>query len=227
MTTQTIRRFRDFASLPFEAFIVIFTLLPILVLGYFYSALPERIPEYLTLRGAVAVWGQKGIASVFRLPLMALDLQIICLLSKYGIWQSHRAPAMEIGESLKANFNLLDWFRTFIAIKLAASSLEVVFYSVERFQFLTTFTRTTSWVASALGIVGAAFLGYRLVMLNRKFPSKPAGSQSHGGIFYYNSQDPSWFTDKYLPNFGNKWVYVFLACLLSLPLLMFWPLLIR
>jgi uncharacterized membrane protein len=47
----------------------------------------------------------------------------------------------------------------------------------------------------------------------------------HGGIFYFNPADPSWFTDKYLPNFGNQWVYVFLACLFFLPLLMLWPML--
>jgi uncharacterized membrane protein len=53
------------------------------------------------------------------------------------------------------------------------------------------------------------------------------GSHLHGGIFYYNPKDPRWFTEKYLLNFGNKWVYIFLACLLSLPLLMFWPVLAR
>ena len=46
-----------------------------------------------------------------------------------------------------------------------------------------------------------------------------------GGIFYYNSADPSLFADKYLFNFANKWLYVFLVCLLCLPLLMFLPML--
>ena len=125
----------------------------------------------------------------------------------------------------------MDWFRAFIAIKLAASSLETIFFSVERFHFLTTATRITSWAASILGIAGAVFYGYRLLRLSPKLkayasvPRTIDRSHLHAGIFYYNPADPSWFTDKYLPNFGNKWLYVFLACLLGLPLLMFWPML--
>jgi len=129
--------------------------------------------------------------------------------------------------------SLSDWFRAFIAIKLGASSLEVIFFSIERFHFLTTATRIISWAASILGIVGAGFYGYRLLVMNRKLkevgmaqvPRQIDRSHLHGGIFYYNPADPSWFTDKGLPNFGNKWVYVFLACLFCLPLLMFWPML--
>jgi uncharacterized membrane protein len=85
-----------------------------------------------------------------------------------------------------------------------------------------------------LGIASLAFYGGRLLNLNRKMkegrksvnvPRQVDHAHLHGGIFYYNPADPSWFTDKSLPNFGNKWVYLFLLCLLCLPLLMFWPLL--
>ena len=233
---------RDYTNLPFEVFIAAFTLLPILVLIYFYPALPERVPEYLNLHGEVEVWGRKGFASVFRLPLMAIDLQMLCLLMKYGLWKDKLVqPAEDTKElatykeeSFKLSLRLGNWFRAFIAIKLGASSLEVIFFSIEKFHFLTTATRVTSWAASILGIAGAFFYSYRLLIVNRK--QKEAGgyarvprptdrSHLHGGIFYYNRADPSWFTDKYLPNFGNRWVYVFFACLFCLPLLMFWPLL--
>jgi uncharacterized membrane protein len=240
-TPPPLRRFRDYTNLPFEVFIAICTVLPIVVLIYFYPLLPERVPEYLNLHGDVEVWGHKGFASVFRLPLMAIDLQVLCLLTKYGVWQGRPVPPVEaVGnsaihreDSFKTSLNLLDSFRFFIAIKLAASSLENVFYSFERFHSLTTATRITSWVASILGIGGVVFYSYRLLTLSRKLkkqsdyakgPLKTSRSQSQG-IFYYNREDPSWFTDKHLPNFGNKWVYIFLACLLCLPLLMFWPLL--
>jgi uncharacterized membrane protein len=236
-------RFRDYTSLFFEGFIATFTVLPILVLIYFYSMLPERVPEYLNLRGEVEVWGPKNVASVFRLSLMAIDLQVLCLLTKYGAWQgSLKAVAKEDSlqlaifrtESLKLTISLFDWFRAFIAIKLGASSLEVVFFSIERLHFLTTTTRVISWAASILGVIGAVFYSYRWLKLNRKLEAagaqprvRPQADRSHlhCGIFYYNTADPSWFTDKYLPNFGNKWVYVFLACLFCLPLLMFWPML--
>jgi uncharacterized membrane protein len=130
--------------------------------------------------------------------------------------------------------SLADWLRAFIAIKLGASSLEVVFYSIERFHSLTTMTRIISWAASILGIAGAAFYGYRLLTVNRKLKEKGGSlriprqvDRSHlrGGIFYYNPDDPSWFSEKYLPNFANKWVYLFLVCLLCLPVFMFLPIL--
>lgn len=235
-------RFRDYTGLPFEVFIATFTVLPILVLIYFYPMLPARVPEYLNLSGEVEVWGRKGFASVFRLPLMAIDLQMLCLLMKYGLWKGKAVlPDEDTKElaiykeaSFQLSMSLGDWFRAFIAIKLGASSLEVIFFSIERFQFLTSATRVTSWAASILGIVGAVFYSYRLLMVSRKLKQAGAGakvprqtdrSHLHGSIFYYNPADPSWFTDKYLPNFGNRWVYVFLACLFCLPWLMFWPLL--
>jgi uncharacterized membrane protein len=234
-------RFRDHTNLPLEVLIAALTVLPILALIYFYPTLPDRVAEYLNLHGEAETWGRKGFASVFRLPLMAIDMQVLCLLTKYGVWQSNTAQpenseerARYKRESLKVSLSLLDWLRLFIAIKLAASSLETIIFSVERFHFLSTATRVTSWATSILGIAGAVFYGYRLLILNRK--EKGAGayarvtrqtdrSHLHGGIFYYNPADASWFTDEYLPNFGNKWVYVFLACLLCLPLLMFWPML--
>jgi uncharacterized membrane protein len=249
MTTEP--RFRDYTSLPFEVFIATLTVLPILVLIYFYPMLPERVPEYLNLHGEVEVWGRKGFASVFRLPLMAIDLQVLCVLTKYAAWQGSlrgsdheesEALATYRRESQRLTRSLFDWFRAFIAIKLGASSLEVIFFSIERFHFLTSATRVTSWAASILGVIGAVFYSFQWLMLSHKLQDREhrepevAGVQArarpqthrshlHGGIFYYNIADPSWFTDKYLPNFGNKWVYIFLACLLCLPLLMFWPML--
>ena len=234
-------QFRDHTNVGLEPVIVALTLLPFLALLFFYSSLPERIPEYLNLNGDVAVWGRKSVFSVFRLPLMALDLQMICVLMKYGVWQGSANQSLEDSEplatyrkeSIKLSLNLWDWFRAFIAIKLGASSIEIIFYSIERFHSLTTLTRITSWAASVLGIAGAAFYGYRLLTVNRKL--KEAGAsvripraisrQNSRGIFYYNPDDPSWFSDRYSPNFANKWVYLFLACLLCLPVLMFLPML--
>lgn len=235
-------RFRGHTNVLFELFIATLTLLPFLVLIYFYSSLPERIPEYLNLHGDVAVWGRKSLFSVFRLPLMAVDLQTLCLLMKFGLWQGKVARrAEDTGRlaiyderSTRLSMSLGDWFRAFVAIKLGASSLEVIFYSIERFHSLTTVTRITSWAASILGIAGAAFYGYRLLIVNRKLketgesgriPRQIDQSHSRGGIFYYNPADPSWFSDKYSPNFANKWVYLFLGCLLFLPVLMFLPML--
>lgn len=234
-------QFREHTNDGLELIIVALTLLPFLALIFFYPRLTERIPEYLSLNGEVAVWGHKSFFSVFRLPLMALDLQILCLLMKYGVWQGSATRYPEDAErsatyrkeSIKLSLNLWDWFRVFIAIKLGASSIEIIFYSIERFHSLTTVTRITSWAASILGIAGAAFYGYRLLTVNRKLKEtggsfripREISRRNSRGIFYYNPDDPSWFSDRYSPNFANKWVYLFLACLLGLPVLMFLPML--
>jgi len=157
------------------------------------------------------------------------------------VWQGSANQSLEDSEplatyrkeSIKLSLNLWDWFRAFIAIKLGASSIEIIFYSIERFHSLTILTRITSWAASVLGIAGVAFYSYRLLTVNRKLKEADGNSgiprapsrQNSRGIFYYNPDDPSWFSDSYSPNFANKWLYLFLACLLCLPVLMFLPML--
>jgi uncharacterized membrane protein len=239
-TNPPPNRFRDHTNVLFEVFIISFTVLPILVLIYFYSQLPERIPEYLNLHGEVEVWGRKSLASVFRLPLMAVDMQMLCLLMKYGLWQGgvvRPAQAAETyaTESLKLSSRLWDWFRALIAFKLGASSIEVIFLTNDRLHSLSTAMRIISWAAAVLGIIGAGFYLYRLIPVNRKLRqmSRPVevneqNQPSHllAGIFYYNPWDPSLFVKKYWLNFANKWAYAFLLCLVCLPLLMFLPMLI-
>src|SRR5687768_7145603 len=108
-TRSSPTRFLNYTNLRFEILIAAFTVVPILALVYFYPSLPERLPEYLNLNGEVLVWGRKGFASVFRLPLMAIDLQALCLLSKYGLWRNRLArsvPTAEYEASLKLQMNL-------------------------------------------------------------------------------------------------------------------------
>lgn len=232
-------RFRDATNVFFESFILFFTVAPILVLIYFYPQLPERIPEYLNLHGDVEVWGRKSLASVFRLPLMAVDMQMLCLLMKYGLWQGAVARTVQPAEthtleSLTLSSRLWDWFRALIAFKLGASSLEVIFLTNARLHSLATAMRTISWAAAILGIIGAGFYVYRLIPVNRKLRQVIAedklsvrnrSAHLRAGIFYYNVHDPSLFVKKYWLNFANKWAYVFLICLVCLPLLMFLPML--
>src|SRR6267143_6491400 len=95
MQTSFLRsqRLRDYTNIPFEVFITAFTILPFFVLAYYYPMLPERVPLIMNLNGEVAVWAQKSVLSVFRVPLMAVDTQLVCLLMKYGVVQS---DALEI-----------------------------------------------------------------------------------------------------------------------------------
>ena len=80
----------DYTSVTLEIAVVALTLLPILVLIYFYPTLPDSIPVFLNLGGEVEVSAAKSIISVFRVPAMAIDLQLIFLLMKYGTIKSHR-----------------------------------------------------------------------------------------------------------------------------------------
>jgi uncharacterized membrane protein len=229
--------FRSHTNVLVELFIATLVLLPFLVLIYCYPSLPDRIPEYLNLNGEVAVWGPKSWFSVFRLPLMALDLQVLAMFMKYGLWQKYAMQPQQPSETLASkSLRLLDgaveWLRAMVAIKLFVSSIEVIFLTDDKFKSLATATRAASWISSILGVIGAGVCLYAMFKLRRKLPAagdrpnqSPDPGHVHGGIFYYNSADPSLFADKYLFNFANKWLYVFFVCLLCMPLLMFLPML--
>jgi uncharacterized membrane protein len=45
----------------------------------------------------------------------------------------------------------------------------------------------------------------------------------YGGILYFNRSDSAFFVSRYIFNFGNKWSWVFVACMIAYPLLVFWP----
>jgi uncharacterized membrane protein len=230
-------RSRHLSNIALELFIATLVLLPFLILIYFYPSLPDRIPEYLNLHGDVEVWGRKSWFSVFRLPLMALDLQLLTLFMKYGLWQRYASqPNQPSGiltpKSLRLLNGSVEWLRAMVAIKLFVSSIEVLFLTDNKFRSLAMAARAISWISSILGVIGAGLCFYAMYKLRRNSP--PAGDrriqlpdQKHvrGGIFYYNSADPSLFVDKYVFNLANKWLYVFLVCLLCLPLFMFLPML--
>ena len=237
---QPSPRLNDYSNLPFEILIATLTAAPILVLIYFYPVLPERVPVFLNLRGEVEVWAVKSIASVFRLPAMAIDLQVLCLLMKYGVVKSKpAAPVRNVEEywqyqtkSTILYASLWDCLRCLIAFKMSAESLDILLMSNERLHFLRTPTRAIPWIAAILSIVGALFYGYRLLVIRRSM-KKAVGSVDvarqvdrghlYLSIFYYNPYDPAMFANKYLFNFANKWLYVLIASVVAYPLLVFLP----
>ncbi len=88
-----------------------------------------------------------------------------------------------------------------------------------------------TWVAAILSILAAAWYGYRLWQVKREMAASGIGwkavenqrrqVQLFAGLLYCNTKDPAMFVDKYLFNFGNKWTYVLLACIVAYPLLVF------
>jgi uncharacterized membrane protein len=227
------RRLRDYSSIPLEILVVTFSLLPFLVLAYFYPALPDRVPLFLNLSGEVESWTQKSLLSVFRVPLIAVVMQVVCLLMKYGVVQSQATvPAsIDVGEFLSLNAGLWDWFRWTIALKMIAESLDTIFLSLDRFKFLSRPAFIISIIATALGAIGALFYGYRLLAVMREMKRKFKGAKLmgavdarhvYGGVFYFNPSDPALFAGRYVFNFGNKWTWVFIACIVAYPWLAFW-----
>lgn len=235
--TQPLRRF---TNNKFEIFIVAFTILPFFLLAYFYPLLPERVPQFLTLTGEVETWAQKSVIAVFRVPLMAVVTQIVCLLMKFGTLQSGALASLEVaGEHAKLqeqyfrlNAGLWDWFRWTVAFKMSAESLSTVFLSLERFRFLARPTFVVTALAALIGVAGALFYLYRLLAARRDLKArfgdkngpKPVDTRRvYGGFLYFNSSDPALFVSKYIFNFANKWAWLFIACIISYPLLVFLP----
>jgi uncharacterized membrane protein len=51
---------------------------------------------------------------------------------------------------------------------------------------------------------------------------KPIDSRRvYAGVLYFNPADAALFVSKHIFNFGNKWAWVFIACLIAYPLLVF------
>lgn len=232
------QRLRDYTDIPFEVFIAVFSILPFFVLAYFYPMLPERVPLFMNLNGEVAVWAEKGVLSVFRVPLMAVDTQLVCLLMKYGTVKSKTIVPLETAKEqagyekqyVSLNVGLWDWFRCLVAFKMSAASLDTIFLSLDRFKFLSRPAFAITAIAALLSITGGLFYGYRLLVLKRKFRGEPGDEKIqqpigarhvYGGVFYFNPSDSALFVSKYIFNFANKWAWVFIACIIVYPLLVF------
>jgi uncharacterized membrane protein len=230
-------RLRRYTNIPFEIFIALLTLLPFFALAYFYSFLPEQVPLFLNLRGEVDVWGKKSLLSVFRVPMMAVITQAICLLMKYGAVQSapldfaaKRAPLED--QYLHLQVGLWDWLRFAVASKMSAASLDTIFLSLPRFKFLSRPAFVITAVAALLGVGGAFYYGYRLFVVRREMietvmvakAGKRVDKQHvYGGLLYFNKADSALFVNKYIFNFANKWVWVFIVSIIAYPLLIFLP----
>ena len=231
---------RNYTNIPFEIFIAVFSILPFFVLAYFYPMLPERVPLFMNLNGEVAVWAEKSVLSVFRVPLMAVDTQLVCFLMKYGTVKSEPIVRLETSKEqtdyqkqyVGLNVGLWDWFRFLVAFKMSAASLDTVFLSLDRFKFLARPAFAITAIAALLSIVGALYHGYRLLVLKRKSSKKLGDVKTrkpidprhvYGGVLYFNPSDPAFFVRKYFFNFGSKWAWVFIACIVAYPLLVFLP----
>jgi uncharacterized membrane protein len=240
MFSSQTRPLRDLTNLKFEIFIVAFTILPFFMLAYFYPLLPERVPQFLTITGEVETWAEKSVISVFRVPLMAVVTQVVLLLMRYGTLQSGALASLEVASEqarlqeqyLRLNAGLWDWFRWTVAFKMSAESLSTVFLSLERFKVLARPTFVITAMASLIGVGGALFYLYRLLVVRGAMKArfgdehapKPVDTgRVYGGFLYFNPSDPALFVSRFIFNFANKWAWIFIACIITYPLLVFLP----
>lgn len=227
-------RLGDHTSAPVEIVVAALTLLPFLALAYFYDALPERVPLFLSLGGEPLVWGGKSALTVFRVPLMALDTQLVCLLAKYGTLKSEAAArgGDDVGDGgglrqyLGLGARLWDWLRCAAALKMGASSLDTVLLGLERFRFLSRPVYFFTAAAALAGAAGALYYTYRLFRLRRAGAAERRDVDRrhvYGGVFYHNPSDGALFVRGYVLNFADRWAWAFIACLAAYPLLVFLP----
>ena len=235
------QRLSDYTNVWVEIFVAAFTVLPFLVLAYFYPVLPERVPLFMNLNGEVAVWGEKSWLSVFRVPLMAAVTQAVCLLMKYGALQSEAALPVENNagdyarlhrQSAVLSLGLWDWFRCIAALKMSAATSDTIFLSAERFRFLSKPAFILTFVVALLSIPVALFYGYRLFVLKREMRERFGDAKTrrpvdvrhvYGGVLYFNPSDSALFVSRYVFNLANLWAWVFIACIITYPLLVLLP----
>ena len=230
---------RDYTSVPFEIFIAVFTILPFFLLAYFYPVLSDRVPLFMHLNGEVAEWAGKNVMTVFRVPLLALVTQVFCLLMKYGTIQSGAASPFVVEteqaklyeQSLNVNAALWDWFRWTVAFKMMGESVNTITLSLD-LKWVSRMIFIFTAIAALVGVAGALFYGYQLLVLKRRMKQRfgelqldrrTDATHVYGGFLYFNSSDSALFVDKYFFNFGNKWAWVFIACIIAYPLLVFGP----
>lgn len=233
-------RLGEYTVTSVEIFVAAFTVLPFLVLAYFYPALPERVPLFMNLNGEVAVWGGKSWLSVFRVALMAAVTQVVCLLMKYSALQSEVAlPAADADDyarlykqSAILSSGLWDWLRCIAALKMSAATLDTVFLSIERFKTLSKPAFVITFAVALLSIPVALYYGYRLFVLKREISErfghtinrKPVDAgRVYGAVFYFNPSDSALFVSRYVFNFANVRAWVFIACIIAYALLVFSP----
>lgn len=201
---------RDYTSTPFEIFVAALTILPFFLLAYFYPVLSDRVPLFMKLNGEVAVWGEKTVMAVFRVPLLAVVTQIVFLVMKYGTAQSIAAVPLSLehaefqARQLSLNSRLWDWFRWTAAIKMTSESVETVFLGVPRFNSLARPTFVITAIVTLIGVAGALVYLYRLLVVTRGMKKRFGAVKTPVRI-----------------NFANPLMWVLVACGIAYFLLVF------
>lgn len=137
---------------------VFISILPFPLLTLLYDLIPSQVPLFVDLAGNPTVLASKSLLSVFRLPVMGLMIQVICL-AMFSI---------KFSNELQTKTNKMIWLAVSLigAVKMSFTSMEVLIY--ENINLLDAF-RIIVWVTV---IVGVVLLSYGSFVLYRQLGNK-------------------------------------------------------
>jgi uncharacterized membrane protein len=106
--------------------LILFSILPFVVLGLYYSNLPQEIPIFVDLFGKPIKFSNKNVFTVFRLPLMSLLLQLIILIFHLNIISfTKKIASIEVSKSIiNKSEKMLFFISIIISFKLGFSLFE-------------------------------------------------------------------------------------------------------
>lgn len=247
-TSLRTRRLADYTFPVLEILVVLLTIAPIVVLSYYYPALPERVPVHWGLNGQPDRWARKSFSTVFFIPVLTVYLQSWFLLLKYDLVHAKMTLPAEHAEIylkykerlLVTSVRMMDWLRGVISVLLGLVSLFIILTAIERLRHLMPLASAVLWsnLAVLMGVLG--FYLYRLMKVNNELEAATGGADvrreseeekwSGGGTFYYNPDDPALMVEKkdglgYTYNFAGQGIRLRLMFLAGIPLLILWAVL--
>lgn len=241
------RRLADYTNIALELATVVLTVVPVLTLIYFYPDLPERIPMHWNWRGDPDEWARKSYFAVFSLAGMLVYLQVLLLSVKRGVLgvkmtlpAEHTEDYLRLKEqALTLTVGFMDWMRLLLCVMLGGLASNIAFTAVDRLHYLSRIVIIAIWVSGVLMFVALGVAIYRFYKIDRRLKTevgrvyvqrqRDATHWYLGGLIYFNREDPALWVEKlvgwgYTCNMGNKWVYVYLALMIGVPLLLLVPL---
>lgn len=98
----------------------IISIMPFPVLAIFYKTIPGQVPLFVDLAGNPTIMTTKSILSVFRLPVMGLMIQVICV--------AMYLTKLKGKNVIKRNKNLWGVISVLAALKMSLTSMELLFF---------------------------------------------------------------------------------------------------
>lgn len=121
---------------------VFISILPFPILAFLYKLIPTQVPLFVDLLGNPTVFATKSILTVFRLPIMGLMIQVLCIAMYF----------IKFNDQVKMKINRNMWIVvSFIgALKMSLTSLEVLIYEN---MYLLNILRTFVLIIIIAGVI--------------------------------------------------------------------------